>query len=181
MGVVIAIPSTPCLPSLLDTGPKVTQGDALSPFVATDLQGREVNLASYLGHKVVLLDFWSIYCAPCVAEMPTLIDLHNKYNKMGLEVFGVSLDSHFNARRLAKFVEGFEYRIPYPIIHDAGSQIRQMYGVGTLPTTIIVDASGKVQLIHIGFSKEDKRLIADFVIRLMEEQTRRTSQVRPSK
>lgn len=165
--LLIIAPPQPNAASFLESGKKINQGDSLPPFTTKDLKGNEVNLADYLGRKVILLDFWSIYCAPCVEEMPGLIDLYNKYNRKGLEVFGISLDSHFNARRLNKFVEGYEQRIPYPIIHDARSEIRRMYGVSTLPTTIIVDSGGKVKLFHIGFTKEDRKMIDDYINRLM--------------
>ena len=169
MTLLVLAQSGPCAASFLGSGPKVGQGDSLPPFVSKDLTGKEVNLSDYIGRKVILLDFWSIYCAPCVEEMPGLIDLYKKYNKMGLEVFGISLDSHFNARRLNKFVEGFKYNIPYPIIHDARSEIRQLYGVSTLPTTIIVDTGGKVKLFHIGFTKEDKKMIDEYVKSLVSD------------
>ncbi len=167
VALLTVVPARTGAASLFSAGQKVDQGDALPPFVMPDLKGNEVNLSNYLGRKVILLDFWSIYCAPCVEQMPGLIELYDTYNDRGLEVFGISLDSHFNARRLNKFVEGYERRIPYPIIHDARSEIRRMYGISTLPTTIIVDPSGKVKLFHIGFTKKDKELISEYISQLM--------------
>jgi peroxiredoxin len=171
MVLAVVVPTRPCAASILGTKAKIGQGDVLPPFSSRDLKGNEINLSDHIGQKVILLDFWSIYCAPCVEEMPGLIELYNKYNDRGLEVFGISLDSKFNARRLNKFVEGFEYQIPYPIIHDDKSDIRLLYGVNTLPTTIIVDSGGRVKLYHIGFSEEDKKLIDDYVRRLVLEST----------
>ncbi len=164
--LVLASPS-PCAASFLNSGPKVGQGDVLPPFATNDLKGNRVDLADYIGQKVILLDFWSIYCAPCVEQMPGLIELYEKYNDMGLMVFGISLDGRFNARRLNKFVDGFDQGIPYPIIHDAESVIRSLYGVSALPTVIIVDAGGEVKLFHIG--KDDEKVIDDFVMRLISD------------
>ncbi len=158
---------SPCAASFLDSGPKIGQGDVLPPFAVRDLKGNKVDLADYIGRNVILLDFWSIYCAPCVEQMPGLIELYEKYNDMGLMVLGISLDSRFNARRLNKFVDGYKYDIPYPIIHDAQSEIRSLYGISTLPTIIIVDAGGEVKLFHIG--KDDKKVIDDYINRLMSE------------
>jgi len=165
--VLIIAPSQPGAASFLEPGGKIGQGDLLTPFRTVDLSGQEVDMADHIGRKVILLDFWSIYCAPCVKEMPVLIELYNKYNKKGLEVFGISLDSHFNARRLTKFVEGYKEQIPYPIIHDARSEIRRLYGVSTLPTTMIIDPDGKVRLFHIGFIEEDEQLINEYIGQLM--------------
>ena len=165
--LILLARTNPCAASFLDSGPKIEQGDVLPPFAITDLKGNKVDLADYIGRNVILLDFWSIYCAPCVEQMPGLIELYEKYNDMGLMVLGISLDSRFNARRLNKFVDGYKYAIPYPIIHDAQSEIRSLYGVSTLPTIIIVDAGGEVKLFHIG--KDDERVIDDYINRLMSE------------
>ena len=151
----LVLPSQICEAALFSTGPKVVQGEAAATFVTRDLDGNEINLADYIGQKAILLDFWSIYCSPCVEEMPTLIELYDKYNAMGLEVFGISLDSRFNARRLGKFVESYEHNIPYPIIHDAQSEIRGLYGVSTLPTAILVDKDGNVHLFFMGFAEAE--------------------------
>jgi peroxiredoxin len=167
MSLLVAAFPLPCEASFLGTKTKILQGDRIPPFETKDLDGNNVNLADYIGRKVILLDFWSIYCAPCVEEMPGLIELYNKYKQKGLMVFGISLDSKFNERRLNKFVEGFEQTIPYPIIHDSRSEIRQLYGVSTLPTTIIIDGSGQVRLVHIGFTEEDQKLINDYVLNLI--------------
>ncbi len=155
IAVALVIPSRICESAIFSAGPKIGRGEAVVPFVTKDLNGNEINLADYIGQKAILLDFWSIYCGPCVEEMPTLIGLYDKYNDMGLEVFGISLDSRFNARRLGKFVESYEHEIPYPIIHDAQSEIRRLYGVNTLPTAILVDKDGNVDLFFMGFSEAE--------------------------
>jgi peroxiredoxin len=147
--------SQPCMAGIFQSGPKVVQGEAATPFVTKDLKGNEIDLADLIGEKAILLDFWSIYCSPCVEEMPTLIGMYEKYNEMGLEVFGISLDSHFNARRLNKFIESYEEEIPYPIIHDSKAEIRSLYGVTTLPTAILVDADGTISIFFLGFSEAE--------------------------
>jgi peroxiredoxin len=155
IAIALVLPSQICESAIFSAGPKIGPGEAVVPFVTRDLDGNEINLADYIGQKAILLDFWSIYCGPCVEEMPTLIELYDKYNDMGLEVFGISLDSRFNARRLGKFIESYEHEIPYPIIHDAQSEIRGLYGVNTLPTAILVDKDGNVHLFFMGFSEAE--------------------------
>ncbi len=155
VAVALVLPSRICEAAFFSAGPKIAQGEAVAPFVTRDLNGNEINLADYIGQKAILLDFWSIYCSPCVEEMPTLIELYDKYNDMGLEVFGISLDSSFNARRLGKFVDSYDRDIPYPIIHDAQSKIRGLYGVSTLPTAILVDKAGNVHLFFMGFAENE--------------------------
>lgn len=152
---VLFATSRHCTAGLFGEKSKVRQGESAAPFVTKDLNGNRIDLSEHIGQKAILLDFWSIYCSPCVREMPAVIDLYEKYNAMGLEVFGISLDSSFNARRLGKFIEGYERNIPYPIIHDARSEIRRLYGVDTLPTYVLVDTDGVIHLLFVGASKAE--------------------------
>lgn len=172
LSLTILVPSSPCLSAVFGAGPKIRRGDTVAPFVTRDLEGNEINLADHLGQKAILLDFWSIYCGPCIEEMPALIDMYEKYNDMGLEIFGISLDSRFNARRLGKFVESYEHEIPYPIIHDAQAEIRRLYGIDSLPTSILVDTDGTVQVFFVGFSEAE----LDTAIRQILRQTRQSAE-----
>lgn len=172
LSLTILVPSSPCLSAVFETGPKIRRGDTVAPFVTRDLEGNEINLADHLGQKAILLDFWSIYCGPCIEEMPALIDMYEKYNDMGLEIFGISLDSRFNARRLGKFVESYEHEIPYPIIHDAQAEIRRLYGIDSLPTSILVDTDGTAQVFFVGFSEAE----LDTAIRQILRQTRQSAE-----
>lgn len=153
--LMLVLPSRVGLASVFESGPKIRRGDAAATFVVRDIQGNRIDLNEHIGNKAILLDFWSIYCGPCVEEVPALIGLYEKYNDRGLEVFGISLDSKFNARRLGKFVESYEIKIPYPIIHDTTAEIRRLYGIDTLPTAILVGTDGTVQLLFVGFSEAE--------------------------
>lgn len=156
--LLLLIPSADAAAGLFESGATIRQGEAAVPFAMTDVKGNRINLSEHIGQKAILLDFWSIYCAPCVEKMPAVIELYEKYNEMGLEVFGISLDSRFNAKRLGKFLESYDHDIPYPIIHDAESEIRRLYGVSTLPTYILVDTDGNVYLFFVGSAEEELEL-----------------------
>jgi thiol-disulfide isomerase/thioredoxin len=65
--------------------------ETLPPFSFADAQGRSLTLSDFAG-RVVLLDFWASWCAPCVAEIPALDRLQRKYRAQGLAVVAVSID-----------------------------------------------------------------------------------------
>ncbi|MDF1535018.1 MAG: TlpA disulfide reductase family protein [bacterium] len=121
-----------------------------------DMNGEMRGLEPHLGKDVILLDFWSIYCVSCVQEMPSLVDLYEKYKDQGLMVYGVDLDS-FSPRRVGKFIDGLNFKITYPVIIDQKREIAGAYKVGMLPTTIIIGKDGKVKMFHIGYKPGDEK------------------------
>ena len=62
-------------------------GDRAPDFVSTQLNGSPIRLSDYRGN-VVLLDFWATWCAPCIAELPNVTRVYEKYQDRGLEVLG---------------------------------------------------------------------------------------------
>ena len=103
-----------------------------------------------LGKKVILIEFWSIYCSSCVQQMPHVAKLYDKYKDQGLQCIGIDMDA-YGVARVKKFLDGLDFKIPYPNIIDAKMKIKALLGVSILPTTIIADTSGKVVLFHVGY------------------------------
>ena len=102
--------------------------------------GRPVSLADHRG-KVVLVDFWSAWCAPCRETMPALAALRERLPRDAFEVIGVNVDPELDAPRrvLARFEP------PYPNASDPTADSATMYGVGTLPASFLVDGDGVVR------------------------------------
>ena len=106
-----------------------------------DLDGRRVHLADFAG-KVVLLNFWATWCAPCVREMPSLDRLQAKLRDDGLAVVAVSLD-----RGGAAVVRPFAARLNLTQIGlylDANNALSNAVGITGLPTTFVIDAAGRI-------------------------------------
>lgn len=95
-----------------------------------------VTLASLRG-RVVVIDFWATWCGPCVATIPHLIDLHNKYAEQGLVIVGHTDGSSTN---LEAFIKA--KNIPYLI--SVGPDIGDAYGVSGIPHVFVIDPDGKV-------------------------------------
>lgn len=133
------------------------EGQKAQPFKEELLDGGEFDLAPYLGNKVIMLDFWSIYCVSCVQEMPHLVKIQEKYPKELITV-GVDLDS-FGTKRVQQFVQKLDFKIPYPIIVDKRRKVAAQYSVSVLPTTIIIDKTGKISYFHVGYKPGDENEI----------------------
>ncbi|MBL8891438.1 MAG: redoxin domain-containing protein [Planctomycetaceae bacterium] len=125
----------------------VSQGLAKNsePFVAIEelaiagktIADENVSLADYKD-KVVLVDFWGTWCGPCVASLPELSKLHEKYEAKGFEILGVAAD---NSETLKAFLE--KNPLAWKNVVDGETEIATQYGIEAFPTTLLIDKHGK--------------------------------------
>ena len=132
--------------SLLATAKSDMGNNAAPEFTLYTLDGEEVKLSDYLG-KVVILDFWATWCAPCRKGIPDLISIQNKY-KDDLVVIGISLDQPATQDQLIPFIKN--YGINYPIVLG-NIEVSAAYGnIQAIPTSFIIDQEGNIINKHIG-------------------------------
>ncbi|MCC7461247.1 MAG: TlpA family protein disulfide reductase [Gammaproteobacteria bacterium] len=120
-------------------------GDALPQFARTDLEGRPVRTTELRG-KLVLLNFWATWCAPCREEIPVFSRWQKTYGGHGLRVIGISMDDD------AASVREFLQQVPasYPIVLGDAKFAAQLGGVLGLPLSYLIDAQGRVIARHQG-------------------------------
>lgn len=117
-------------------------------FNLTDASGAAVSLGRFRG-KVVLLDFWQTWCAPCVEAIPHLKFLQEKYGPQGLVVLGITdrLDAE-GAATLRRFAA--EYKINYPLLIDEKGVTAAQYSILGYPHTYLIGRDGRVALDRRG-------------------------------
>lgn len=128
---------------------KYKPGTAPIPINATDLAGNPVSLDQFKG-KVVLLDFWATWCAPCRAEVPNVIAAYNKYQKQGFEVLGISLDNANAQAALTQFIK--ENKMPWRQIYEGKGwegTISTQYQVRSIPFTLLLGRDGKIAAVNV--------------------------------
>lgn len=145
LGALVAVLGLMTLPAYaLDEGAKLPE------IGLKDQAGKTVTAASLVG-KVVVVDFWATWCAPCKEELPVLEKLYKKYASQGLVIVAVSVDK--DASNVKSFVA--KLGLTFPVVHDAGQQVAGRYEPPRMPSSYIVDRKGIVRHVHGGFRAED--------------------------
>ncbi|MBN1300509.1 MAG: TlpA family protein disulfide reductase [Melioribacteraceae bacterium] len=106
-----------------------------------EFSGSTLKLSDYQG-KIIILDFWATWCAPCRKAIPELIELGNEYEDKGVQVIGITMDDTDQKSNVEKFIDEFE--IDYPVVWGNESIIYKYGGIQTIPTSFIIDKNGKV-------------------------------------
>ena len=125
--------------------PKPTRIGAEAPdFVVQDAE-RKVALHDFKGN-VVVLNFWATWCAPCVEEMPSLIQMSQRVKPNGVTVLGVSIDVDKSA--YDSFLK--QYGVPFTTVRDPDQKSPALYGTTGWPETFIVDRQGVLRRKFVG-------------------------------
>lgn len=121
-----------------------------------------VALKQFAG-KVIYLDFWASWCAPCKTSFPLLNKLYAKLKSQGFEVIAVNLDENKNL--CDKFLQ--DVSVDFTVLRDEKGEWADKYIVETMPTSFIIDKNGIVQKIHHGFNSDDIKEIEAIITGLL--------------
>jgi len=147
--------------------PTLAGSSAAAPaptFTLASRAGQDVSLAQYKG-QVVMLNFWASWCGPCRQEMPLLESIYKKYNKMGFTMIGVNVEPDSNAAN--EWLKATP--VSFPILYDRDSKVSKLYDVAGMPSTVIIDRSGKLRVLHRGYKPGDENEYLDSIRSLIRE------------
>lgn len=145
-------------PGELKTGVKARD------FTLTSLTGKEVSLSSLRG-KVVLLNFWATWCAPCRKELPELSLLQENLGRKGLVILAVSVDNEMENAK--SFVQKYDLKLE--TLWDRDKKVTKLYDPETMPSSYLIDRNGNLRYVHTGYDEEEWKRILNEIEELLEQ------------
>lgn len=104
-----------------------------------------IRLSDFKGQGI-MLNFWGTWCKPCEEEMPYMQELYPVYKEKGIEIIAVSLDN--TELVVDRFID--KYDLTFPIPHDKTGEVRDLYKIGPIPSSIFINPDGKIQRVVNG-------------------------------
>jgi len=126
-------------------------GAAGRAAIAADSDGFDGALDSYRG-RVVYLDFWASWCAPCRQSFPWMQTMHDAYAQQGLTIIAVNLD--INRADAERFLQ--QYKPQFNVRYDSRGAAAARYRIPGMPTSILIDRHGVTRFTHVGFRPIDR-------------------------
>lgn len=141
------------------------EGYLAPQFGLYDLKGRQVTLSDYRG-KVVLLNFWATWCAPCRREIPSLERLYRMRKDEGFEIVAVNAE-RTSASKVASFVE--KYGMSFPILLNPQGDVGTTYRVRAIPTSFLLDKNGVIRWVIVGGREWESSYVLSRIDQLLRQ------------
>lgn len=151
----------------------VLPGDLAPDFALPGLDGETVALGAGPG-RVVWLDFWASWCAPCRLSMPWMATMQQRHGPAGLRVVAVALDTDTEAARRFARREGATLAVAF----DPAGTLARTYAIRAMPTSVLIDADGRVLAVHAGFRASDAAPLERRITQALEAVRDRTEPAR---
>ena len=135
-----------------DRAPALVEVGQLAPVYAARVLGGDSTSTKSFAGRVVLLNVWATWCAPCRDEIPYLEKLHQAQQKDGLSIIGVSVDAAGEDEKILAFAR--EFAMTYPIWRDPNERILSDFMAIGVPASYLIDRRGVLQWKRVGVIRE---------------------------
>lgn len=138
---------------------KIKSAKNITSFMLKNLDGKSISSADLSG-KIVVINLWALWCAPCVREMPELQTLYKKYAD-DKDVMILTINDNDDLAKLKKFMT--DKKFDFPVLRD--EKYLEDIGMNAFPTTWFIDRQGKIVFVQVG---NNEKLLEEFVWRIEE-------------
>lgn len=140
--------------------PALERGDVPPPLSAPLQDGTMLALESLRG-RLVYVDFWASWCAPCMQALPALDALYRKYGERGFTVLAVNVDT----RRKAALAMLERIPVSYPVLFDPEGRWPGAFGLRGMPSGYLLDREGRIVYTQAGYKASDLPKLEATIVR----------------
>jgi thiol-disulfide isomerase/thioredoxin len=122
-------------------------GDRAPDFTVQNLDGEDVaiKMSDFRG-KIVMINFWAIWCGPCKEEMPYIQAVSDNWSNEDLEIISIAINYNENLANVNEFIADEDYT--FPVFFDSKGQAKSLYSTSIYPTTFIIDTKGIIRYMQ---------------------------------
>jgi peroxiredoxin len=125
---------------------ELSEGAVLPDLELSQMEGGKIRLSS-LEHKVMLINFWATWCDACIEEMPSLIQLREKFKPSGFELLSVNVDE--NPKSIVALTAK-KLGMTFPLFSDPKGELSEIFDLHAIPLTIMINRSRKILMVEPG-------------------------------
>jgi peroxiredoxin len=143
----------------------VTIGGAAPDFTLQDIDGKPVTLSKLLAKGPVLLDFWALWCKPCLEALPATDALSRKYESQGLTVLAISTDQPRSTAKVRSYVKskGFSFHV----LLDPNSDMLRLYRFSKIPQLFLIAPDGTISFSKLGYARGQEEVVEKEIEKLL--------------
>jgi peroxiredoxin len=143
------------------------KGSPAPDFRLQDLRGEAQALSQFKG-KVLLINFWATWCAPCLKELQHFQQMHESMQKDGLEILAISIDEAQTVSQVGPLINRYGYT--FRVLLDTEGRVVTLYNPNRhSPYSVLVDRKGQIRMTHEGYTPGDEIAMKNKLKALLEE------------
>ncbi len=150
-------------PSEILAGRLAIGGDA-PDFTLKNLAGEKVTLSEALENGPVLLDFWALWCKPCLKALPSTSALHDEFSEKGLTVLAINTDSPRSAAKVKPYIKTKHYSME--VLLDPNQKLQRLYRFNSIPQVYLIAQDGSIAYSQLGYSPALEERLESEVVKL---------------
>jgi len=146
----------------------LTVGTKAPDFRLKNLEGDEVTLYEMLKEGPVLLDFWALWCKPCLKALPATDKISKEYGDEGVTVVTINTDSPRSTAKVRSYVKSHGYQ--FQVLLDPNMETRRLYRYRSIPQLFLIASDGTIAFSKIGYAPGQERRIVEQIDQLLAEE-----------